>query len=169
MSCMLKTREDQEQMLTSTPWMSKGKRELLSHHNINKTVNPPEHQSLSPTITRHPCRSTVIQEEMIPCGEDYSCHSPSLLGTQQETPRSSFFCSLSNIQLNLAEEDGCPLYQQTVTDSSRATYWALTTWEQDLTWERVLSCLSTMGPLVVSILQINNTCAVTTGDHTDTG
>ena len=49
---------------------------------------------------------------------------------------------------------------------TRATYWALTSWDSDLTMERLLSNLVLMGPLVVSILgSQTHMCQSNQGPH----
>ena len=71
-------------------------------------------------------------------------------------------------QLSYQKEDGSlpsQIHHQS-TDSTRATYWALTSWDQDLTWERVLASLTIMGPLIVSILgSQSHMCKINEGPH----
>ena len=130
----------------------KGKHVSSVSHIINKMLNQSELQNQKPTTTSHPCRSIAIPEETLQHGEDFSSILPPQSPTEPTLDNQSSFCSVLSIQSNSQEGDGCLLSRPTVIDSTRAMYWAITSWEQDLTWERVLVSLSSMGMLVVSIL-----------------
>ena len=162
-SCSL-SQEEQDQM---TPKLalptSKGKHVSSSTHNISKIMN--KTTWTKPTTTSHHSKSSVLLDRTIPHGEDCTLTS-TYHPIPVELPRPCLSPLPSSIPLNSQEEDGYLPSQTQITHSTRATYWALTSWDQDLTWERVLSNLTMMGPLVVSILSSqSHMCKNNKGPH----
>ena len=135
--------------VTLSPWEMDSTRVSSSTHNINKIMRSED--LTRPTTTSHHSKFTAVPDRMIHTGEDFMSTSTQL-PTPQELPTLSTSPLQSSTPLNSQEGDGCLPSQPTITDSSRTTYWALTSWDRDLTWERVLSNLTMMGPMVISIL-----------------
>ena len=96
---------------------------------------------------------------MTQSGED--CYSNADPSSQQETHAQSMSQLLPNLVWNLAGEDGC----QTLSGSTRAIYWAITSWETVMDADTIVMMLKQMKHLQSLVGSAQHACVNLTGQH----